>query len=155
MMLTMSFSMTPMLAVVSMGLGVPNITSENSVPIMEPPQPSDRPARRDWRISASGREEQPIWVMCRDWDTSRSMARGSMPASFHSSWVCSGARLRKRWTPKGLPYSMQADLGHFVGQVVDVLALGLHAPFLGDADQLLGILDLIVAALAGLVQGVA
>src|SRR5699024_11845405 len=57
-MLTMSFSMTPRLAVVSTGLGVPKSTSENSVPHMDPPQPSDRPARRDWRIRASGREEQ-------------------------------------------------------------------------------------------------
>ena len=45
-MLTISFSITPMLAVVSTGFGVPNMTSENSVPIMEPPQPSDRPQRR-------------------------------------------------------------------------------------------------------------
>ena len=96
MMLTMSSSMTPRLALVSTGLGVPNSTSENSVPIMEPPQPSDMPARRDWRTSASGREEQPIWVMCMDWETSRSMARGSMPASCQTFWRTSGARFRKR-----------------------------------------------------------
>ena len=94
MMLTMSFSMTPMLAVVSTGFGVPNRMSENSVPIMEPPQPSDRPARRDCLMRASGSEEQPICVMCSDCETSRSIARGSMPASCHSFWVCSGARLR-------------------------------------------------------------
>ena len=96
-----------MLAVVSTGFGVPNMTSENSVPIMEPPQPSDRPLRRDWRIRASGREEQPIWVMCRAVATSRSMARGSISALCHSSCVCSGARFRKRCTPKGLPYSIR------------------------------------------------
>ncbi len=93
-MLTMSFSMTPMLAVVSTGFGVPNRMSENSVPIMEPPQPSDRPARRDCLISASGSEEQPMCVMCIDCETSRSIARGSMPALCQSSWVCSGARFR-------------------------------------------------------------
>ena len=41
-----------------------------------------------------------------------------------------------------------------MGQVVNVLALGLHAPLLGDAQQLLRVLDLVVAALFRLVQGV-
>ena len=55
---------------------------------------------------------------------------------------------------EGLAVLQQADLGHLMSQIVDILTLGLHAPFLGDADQLIGILDLIVAALLGLVQGV-
>ena len=55
---------------------------------------------------------------------------------------------------EGLAVLQQADLRHFMGQVVDVLALGLHAPFLGDADQLLRILHLVAAAFLGLMQGV-
>ena len=84
-----------------------DFASENSVPIMEPPQPSDRPQRRAWRTRASGRELLPMWVICRAVATSRSMARGSMPASCHSCWVCSGARFRNFCTPKGLPYSIR------------------------------------------------
>ena len=41
-----------------------------------------------------------------------------------------------------------------MGQIIDVLALGLDIPLLGDALQLLGVLDLIGAALFGQVQGV-
>ena len=55
---------------------------------------------------------------------------------------------------EGLAVFQQADLGHFMGQIVDVLTFGLYAPLLGDADQLLRVLDLIVAAFLGLVQGV-
>ena len=65
-----------------------------------------------------------------------------------------GCALDEALYAEGLAVFQQADLGHLVGQIIDVLALGLHAPFLGDADQLIGVLDLIVAALAGLVQGV-
>ena len=65
-----------------------------------------------------------------------------------------GSALQETLGAEGLAVLQQADLGHFVGQIVDILALGLHAPLLGDADQLLRILDLIVAALMGLVQGV-
>ena len=65
-----------------------------------------------------------------------------------------GGALQEALGSEGLAVLQQADLGHFVSQVVDVLALGLHAPLLGDADQLLGVLDLIVAAFSGLVQGV-
>ena len=65
-----------------------------------------------------------------------------------------GRALEEALDAERLAVFQQADLGHLVGQVIDVLALGLHAPFLGDADQLVRILDLIVAALAGLVQGV-
>ena len=49
----------------------------------------------------------------------------------------------------------QSGLGHLVGQVVDVLALGLDAPLAGDPLQLLGVLDGVVAALLGQIQGVA
>ena len=42
-----------------------------------------------------------------------------------------------------------------MGQIVNILALGLHAPFLGDADELLRVLDLVSAALFALIQGVA
>ena len=64
-----------------------------------------------------------------------------------------GSPLQELLNAEGLAVFHQADLSHFVGQIVDVLALGLHAPFLGDADQLLRILDLVVAAFLGLVQG--
>ena len=65
-----------------------------------------------------------------------------------------GCALEEALGAKGLAVFQQADLGHLMGQVIDVLALGLHAPLFGDALELLGVLDLIVAALAGLVQGV-
>ena len=55
---------------------------------------------------------------------------------------------------EGLAVLQQADLGDLMGDVVDIAALGLDIPFLGDADQLLGVLDLIVAALLGAVQRV-
>ena len=64
-----------------------------------------------------------------------------------------GSPLQELLHAEGLAVFHQADLSHFVGQIVDVLALGLHAPFLGDAEQLLRILDLVVAAFLGLVQG--
>ena len=64
-----------------------------------------------------------------------------------------GSALQETLGAEGLAVLQQADLSHLVGQVVDVLALGLYAPLLGDADQLFGVLDLIVAAFAGLVQG--
>ena len=41
-----------------------------------------------------------------------------------------------------------------MGQGVNVLALGFYAPFLGNADELLRVFDLVVAAFLGLVQGV-
>ena len=65
-----------------------------------------------------------------------------------------GGPLQEALGAEGLAVFQQAGLGDLVGQVIDVLALGLHAPFLGDADQLLRVLDLIVAALLGLVEGV-
>ena len=65
-----------------------------------------------------------------------------------------GSTLQEALYTEGLAVLQQSHLGDLVGQIIDVLALGLHAPFLGDADQLVRILDLIVAALAGLVQGV-
>ena len=48
----------------------------------------------------------------------------------------------------------QTDLSHLVSQIVNVLAFSLDAPFLSDADQLIGILDLIVTTFLGLVQSV-
>ena len=45
--LTSSSFITPRFASVSTGFGVPNIISENSVPAIEPPHPSDMPERRD------------------------------------------------------------------------------------------------------------
>ena len=66
-----------------------------------------------------------------------------------------GGALQETLHAEGLAVLQQRHLGNLVGQVVDVLALGLNAPFLGDADQLLRVLDLIVAALLGLIQGVA
>ena len=42
-MFTFSAFITPRFASVSIGFGVPNSTSENSVPHMEPPHPSERP----------------------------------------------------------------------------------------------------------------
>ena len=65
-----------------------------------------------------------------------------------------GSPLQEPLGAEGLAVLQQADFGHLVGQVVDVLSLGLHAPFLGNADQLLRIFDLVVAAFLGLVQGV-
>ena len=56
---------------------------------------------------------------------------------------------------EGLAVLHEGGLGHLVGQVVDVLALGGDAPLTGDSLQLLGILDGVIAALLGLVQGVA
>ena len=66
-----------------------------------------------------------------------------------------GSPLQEALGAEGLAVFQQTDLGHLVGQIIDVLALGLHAPLLGDADQLLGVLDGVVAAFLGLVQGVA
>ena len=63
-----------------------------------------------------------------------------------------GSTLQELLDAEGLAVFHQTDLSHFVSQIVDVLALGLHAPFLGDAEQLLRILDLVVAAFLGLVQ---
>ena len=65
-----------------------------------------------------------------------------------------GRPLQEALGAEGLAVLQQADLGHFMGQIVDVLTFGLYAPLLGDADQLLRVLDLIVAAFLGLVQGV-
>ncbi len=79
-------------------------------------------------------------------ETSRSMARGSIPALLPQLLGMLGRALQEALYAERLAVLQQADLGHFVGQVIDVLALGLHAPFLGDADQLFGVLDLIVAA---------
>ena len=55
---------------------------------------------------------------------------------------------------EGLAVFHQADLGHLVRQLIDVLAFGLDAPLMRDADELLGVLDLIVAAFLRLMQGV-
>ena len=60
-----------------------------------------------------------------------------------------GSALCELLLAEGEAVLQQADLSHLVSQVVDVLALGLNAPLLGDADQLISVLDLIVAALAG------
>ena len=92
--------------------------------------------------------------MCRAVATSRSMARGSISALAHSSCVCSGARFQEALGAEGFAVFQQADLSHFVGQSVNILALGFKAPLLGDADELLRVFDLVVAALFGLVQGV-
>ena len=56
---------------------------------------------------------------------------------------------------EGLAVLHEGGLGHLVGQVIDVLALGLNPPLAGDSLELLGVLDRIVAALLGLVQGMA
>ena len=55
---------------------------------------------------------------------------------------------------EGLAVFHQADLGHLVRQLIDVLSFGLDAPLMRDADELLGVLDLIVAAFLRLMQGV-
>ena len=47
-MLTWSVRSTPRLTSDMTGFGVPNMTSESSVAIIEPPQPSDSPVRRPW-----------------------------------------------------------------------------------------------------------
>ena len=56
---------------------------------------------------------------------------------------------------EGLAVLHEGGLGHLVGQVIDVLALGGDAPLAGDPLELLGVLDGVVAALLGLVEGVA
>ena len=56
---------------------------------------------------------------------------------------------------EGLAVLHEGHLGDLVGQIVDVLVLGLHAPLLRDALELLGVLDLIGAVGAGDMQGVA
>ena len=63
--------------------------------------------------------------------------------------------LQEALRAEGLAVFHQAGLGDLVRKVVNVLALGLDAPLGGDALQLFGILDGVVAALAGLVKGVA
>ena len=96
-----------------------------------------------------------MWVMCSD--------GGDFPvdgAGFDTGFMPQllgvlGGALQEALYAKGLAVLQQADLGHFMGQIVDVLTLGLYAPLLGDADQLLRVLDLVVAAFLGLVQGVA
>ena len=63
--------------------------------------------------------------------------------------------LQEPLNAEGLAVFHKGHFGDLMGQVVNVLALGLHAPLLGNAQQLLRVLDLVVAALLGLVQGVA
>ena len=65
-----------------------------------------------------------------------------------------GGALQEALGSEGLAVLHQAGLGDLVGDVVDIAALGLDIPFLGDADQLLGILDLIVAVFPGQIQHV-
>ena len=65
-----------------------------------------------------------------------------------------GSPLQEALGAEGFAVFQQADLSHFVGQSVNILALGFKAPLLGDADELLRVFDLVVAALFGLVQGV-
>ena len=66
-----------------------------------------------------------------------------------------GSPLQEPLGAEGLAVLQQSQLGHFVSQIVDVLALGLYAPLLGNADQLFGVLNGVVAAFASLVQGMA
>ena len=56
---------------------------------------------------------------------------------------------------EGLAVLQQRGLGHLVGNVVDVPALGGDIPLAGDPQQLLRILHLVVAVGSGAVQGVA
>ena len=66
-----------------------------------------------------------------------------------------GGALEEALDAEGLAVLHQSGLGDLVGQVVDVLALGGDAPLAGDPLELLGVFDGVVAALLGLVQGVA
>lgn len=66
-----------------------------------------------------------------------------------------GCPLQEALGAEGLAVLQQGHLGNFMGQIVNILALGLHAPFLGNADELLRVLDLVSAALFALIQGVA
>ena len=65
-----------------------------------------------------------------------------------------GGALQEALDAEGLAVLQQTGLGHLVGQIIDVAALGLDVPFLGDTDQLLGVLDLVIAAVLGQVQHV-
>ena len=56
---------------------------------------------------------------------------------------------------EGLAVLHEGRLRYLVGQIIDVLALGLNAPLAGNPLELLGVLDRVVAALLGLVEGVA
>ena len=56
---------------------------------------------------------------------------------------------------EGLAILHQRGLRHLVGHVIDVPALRLDAPLSGDPLELLGVLYGVVAALPGLIQGVA
>ena len=56
---------------------------------------------------------------------------------------------------EGLAVLHEGHLSHLVGQVVDVLTLSFHAPLMGDALELLRVLYGVIAALTGLVEGVA
>ena len=62
--------------------------------------------------------------------------------------------LQEALLAEGLAVLHQAGLGDLVRELVDVAALGLDAPFLRDALELLGVLHLIVAAILGKVQRV-
>ena len=76
MIFTWSALSTPRLTWEAMGLGVPKRTSESSVAIMEPPQPSASAARRAWSRRFTGSLSTPMWVRCSISAISQSMPRG-------------------------------------------------------------------------------
>lgn len=63
-----------------------------------------------------------------------------------------GSTLQEALGAEGLAVFQKTQLGNLVGQGVNVLALGFYAPFLGNADELLRVFDLVVAAFLGLVR---
>ena len=65
-----------------------------------------------------------------------------------------GGALGEALDAEGLAVLHQAGERDFVGQIIDVLALSLDIPLLGDSLELLRVLDLIGAALFGQIQGV-
>ena len=56
---------------------------------------------------------------------------------------------------EGLAVFQQRGLSDLVGQIIDVLALGLDAPLAGNPLELIRILHSVVAAVSGLIEGMA
>ncbi len=86
-------------------VGVPNRTSDISVPIIEPPQPSPMEARMPWTSMSLNSAPTPMCTRCIDSTISRSMLRGRMFASFQILTLSSGARLGICSSPFNVPNS--------------------------------------------------
>ena len=147
-MFTFSASITPRFASVSIGFGVPNSTSENSVP-HHGTAPSIRKSATKCLTDQCLRfaDEHPIWVICN--------AAGNLTVD--CSWldfcfvpqiscVCSGALFKPSLicqTVFRIP--SEPASAHLMSKIIDIFAFCLYTPLFCDADQFLRIFYLIIA----------